>query len=156
MGHRPVQLSLAAPRKWGGRRLGAGRKPAPGRRPGVPHRPRPPHVAVHPVHVTLRSVETVRCLRAARVFPRVRRALAASSRPDFRIIQFTVQNDRVHLIAEADTRRAFSSGLRGLAIRIAKAVNRALGRRGRVWGDRYHARPLTTPRAVRHALVYVG
>jgi hypothetical protein len=34
-------------------------------------------------------------------------------------------------------------------------VNRALGRRGRVFGDRYHARALTTPRAVRHALVYV-
>ena len=155
MVRRPVQLSLPAPRTWGGRRPGAGRKPTPGRRPGVPHRPRPPHVALHPVHVTLRSVETIRCLRAARVFPRVRRALAASSRPDFRIIQFTVQNDHVHLIAEADTRRALSSGLRGLAIRMAKAVNVALRRRGRVWGDRYHARPLTTPREVRHCLVYV-
>jgi len=152
---RPVQLSLSAPRAWGGRRAGAGRKPTPGRRPGVPHRPRSPHVAFHPVHVTLRSIETVRCLRAGPVFPCVRRALTASSRADFRIIQFTVQNDPVHLIAEADTRRALSSGLRGLVIRIAKAVNRALGRRGRVWGDRYHARPLTTPRAVRHALVYV-
>jgi REP-associated tyrosine transposase len=26
---------------------------------------------------------------------------------------------------------------------------------GRVWGDRYHARALSTPRAVHHALVYV-
>src|SRR5262249_51404936 len=40
-------------------------------------------------------------------------------------------------------------------IRIARAVNRALGRRGRVWAERYHARALTTPRAVRNALVYV-
>jgi hypothetical protein len=45
--------------------------------------------------------------------------------------------------------------VRGLAIRVARAVNRALGRRGRVFADRYHARALTTPRAVRHALVYV-
>src|SRR5205823_1297855 len=139
----------------GGRRSGAGRKVTPGRRPGVPHRRRPVHVAAQPVHVTLRVVEAIRCLRAARVFPHVRRALAVSSREDFRIIQFTVQNDHIHLIAEADTGRALSSGVRGLVIRIARAVNGALGRRGPVWGDRYHARALTTPRAVRNALVYV-
>jgi len=85
----------------------------------------------------------------------VRRALAVSSREDFRIIHFTIQNDHVHLIAEADTGRALSSGVRGLAIRIARVVNRALGRSGRIWGDRYHARALTTPRAVRNVLVYV-
>jgi len=155
MARRPVQLLLPAPHTRGGRRAGAGRKLAPGRRPSVPHRPRPLHVAAQPVHVTLRAVEAIHCLRAPGVFPHVRRALAVSSRADFRIIQFTVQNDHVHLIAEADASRALSSGLRGLAIRIARAVNRALGRRGRVWGDRYHARALTTPRAVRNALVYV-
>jgi hypothetical protein len=32
---------------------------------------------------------------------------------------------------------------------LALAVNRALGRRGKVVGDRYHARALTTPRHMR-------
>ena len=104
MANRPVQLFLPTPSTRGGRRPGAGRKRMPGRRASVPHRQRPPHIAAHPVHVTLRSVEAVRCLRASRVFPLVRRAL---------------------------------------------------GRSGRIWGDRYHARALTTPRAVRHAIVYV-
>jgi hypothetical protein len=45
--------------------------------------------------------------------------------------------------------------MQGLAIRTARACNRALGRRGAVWGDRYHARLLPTPREVRNALVYV-
>jgi hypothetical protein len=45
--------------------------------------------------------------------------------------------------------------VRGLAIRVAKAVNRALGRHGRVWADRFHSRLLRTPREVRYALVYV-
>jgi hypothetical protein len=89
------------------------------------------------------------------VFPAVRSALRASSRADFRILEFSVQKDHVHLIVEADHRRALSGGLRGVAIRLARAVNRVLGRRGRVWDDRYHARSLTSPRAVRHALVYV-
>jgi len=66
-----------------------------------------------------------------------------------------VQDDHLHLIVEADDSRALGRGFRGLAIRVARAVNRALGRRGAVWGDRYHARALTSPRAVRNALVYV-
>src|SRR5437899_9452485 len=149
------QLSFPTPRAWGGRRAGAGRKPTPGRRPGVAHGARPPHLAAHPVHVTLRAGPAIRCLRAARVFPSVRRALAVSSHDNFRVLQFSVQDDHLHLIVEADDGRALGRGLRGLAIRVARAVNRALGRRGAVWGDRFHARALTSPRAVRHALVYV-
>jgi putative transposase len=112
-------------------------------------------VPAHPVHVTLRAVAALRCLRAPRVFPAVRGALAAASRADFRVVDYSVQGDHVHLIAEAADRRSLASGIRGLAIRLARAVNRALGRRGRVWADRYHARALSTPRAVRNALVYV-
>jgi REP element-mobilizing transposase RayT len=82
-------------------------------------------------------------------------ALARSSRAGFRVIEFSVQDDHVHLIAEAADRRTLSGGVRGLAIRLARAVNRTLGRRGQVWGSRYHARALTTPRAVRHVLIYV-
>src|SRR5437667_10770862 len=149
------QLSLPAPRTWGGRRTGAGRKPTPGRRPGVPHRRRPPHTVAHPLHVTLRTGPAVRCLRSERVFPTVRRAFAAASHGGFRVLQFSVQDDHLHLIVEADDTRALRRGLRGLAIRVARAVNRALGRHGAVWQDRYHARALTSPRAVRHALVYV-
>jgi hypothetical protein len=45
--------------------------------------------------------------------------------------------------------------MHGLAIRLALAVNRALGRKGMVVGDRYHVRPLTTPRQMRTSMVYV-
>src|SRR5919201_3516409 len=151
----PEQLSLPVPRTWGGRRPGAGRKLAPGRRPRVPHRARPAHNAAHPVQVTLRTTRAVRCLRSARVFPAVRRALAVSSHDGFRIVHFSVQDDHVHLLVEGETRERLSSGLRGLAIRIARAVNRVHGRRGAVWAGRYHARALRTPRETRTALAYV-
>ena len=107
------------------------------------------------MHVTLRAVAAIRCLRSNRAFPAVRHALAVSSRADFRIVEFSVQDDHVHLIAEADHARALASGIRGLVIRLAHAVNRALRRRGRVWDDRYHARALTTPREVHNAIAYV-
>jgi hypothetical protein len=89
------------------------------------------------------------------VFGVVRAALAAASGPSFRLLQFSVQADHVHALVEADGQTAFVRGVQGLAIRVAKAVNRALARRGPLWGDRYHARMLSSPRDVRNALVYV-
>ena len=141
-------------RTWGGRRHGAGRKPS-GPRPGVPHRIRPAHQARHPLHVTLRAREGLPSLREESIFPALRRGLGQASRRGLRLLEFSVQRDHVHLIVEAADRRALSRGLQGLAIRLAKAINRVLDLRGRIWGDRYHARALRTPREVRNALVYV-
>jgi hypothetical protein len=56
---------------------------------------------------------------------------------------------------EASDRDALVRGMRGLVIRCARAINRVLGRRGRVWADRCHTHALKTPREVRNALVYV-
>jgi hypothetical protein len=85
----------------------------------------------------------------------MRRAFGKASRASFRVVHFSVQTDHVHLLVEAADKRALSRGTSGLSIRLARAVNRLLGRRGSVWGDRYHARALHTPREVRHGLVYV-
>ena len=155
----PVQLSLplAAPQKppgRGGFREGAGRKPGTGRRL-VRHRVREAHSSFHPVHVVLRS--KFKPLRSQFVFPTVRQALAKATRArgDFRITQFSVQGDHVHLIVEAGSQAALSRGMQGLAIRIARAVNRLVRRRGKLWADRFFSRELTSPRVVRNALAYV-
>ena len=147
------QLDLAF-RSWGGRRRGAGRKASPGRR-AVPRRRRHTHDPRVPVHVTLRASRGLLSLREARIFQVVRTALADASRGAFRVLHFSVQADHVHLLVEADAHSALVRGLQGLAIRLARAVNRLLGRRAGVWSHRYHARQLRTPREVRHALVYV-
>ena len=42
-----------------------------------------------------------------------------------------------------------------MAIRMAKGLNRVMGRKGTVFADRYHSRSLRTPAEVRRALVYV-
>ena len=151
----PHQHSLPFRPGRGGPRRNAGRKRlAP--RPLVPHRARAEHKARHPVHVTLRSA--FRPLRSEYVFPTVCIAIRGATRRDperFRVLHFSVQWDHVHLIVEASDARALSSGVRGLAIRLARYVNQLVTRRGRFWADRWHGRALTTPRAVRNALVYV-
>ena len=138
----------------GGFREGAGRKPGTGRRL-VRHRVREAHSSLHPVHVVLRS--KLKPLRSQFVFPTVRQALAKATRArkDFRITQFSVQGDHVHLIVEADSHSALSRGMQGLAIRLARAVNGLLNRAGKVWADRFFSRELKSPRVVRNALAYV-
>jgi REP element-mobilizing transposase RayT len=90
------------------------------------------------------------------MFRQIKKALAgARDRFGFRLIHFSVQRDHLHLLAEASDRRALSRGVQGLAIRVAKAVNRRLQRRGKVFSDRYHARALKSPRETRWALRYV-
>jgi hypothetical protein len=71
------------------------------------------------------------------------------------VIHFSIQQDHGHFIVEGDEPRRARGGVHGLAIRLALAVNRVLGRKGKVIGDRYHVRPLATPRQMRASLVYV-
>jgi REP element-mobilizing transposase RayT len=139
---------------WGGARPGAGRPKRAGA--GVPHRTRPALSRHHPVHVTLRVAKGVRSLRGSRVFRGLRRALAAAKRRfGFRLVHYSVQSNHIHMLAEADDRVALTRGLQGLQVRVARAINRARDRSGRVFSDRYHARVLKTPLEVRRALVYV-
>src|SRR5688572_17536520 len=148
---RSRQLSLPL-KTWGGARKGAGRKRASGRA-STPHRARPEHNGAHSLHVTLRA--GLRPLRSQHVSPTVRRAIAQASSESFRVVQFSMQDDHLHLIIEAADKQVLSRGMRGLVIRIARQVNKLLMRRGRLWADRWHARALTSPRQVRNALVYV-
>lgn len=141
-------------RTHGGQRAGAGRKRG-GERASVPHRDRARHDPRHPAHVTLRAAALPASLRQRGLFVAVRGALARASSDRFRVLHFSVQSNHVHLLVEADGATSFTRGVQGLAIRVAKAVNRALGRRGGVWAERFHARWLTSPRAMRNALVYV-
>jgi hypothetical protein len=121
----------------------------------MPHVTRPKLDSRFPVQVTIRATPGLPSLRSPRVFGALRRAIARASVDRFRVIHFSIQQDHAHFIVEGDEARRARGGVHGLAIRLALAVNRALGRKGKVVGDRYHARPLTTPRQMRTSMVYV-
>jgi len=107
------------------------------------------------VHLTLRCVAGLPSLRSMDTFPTVVAALRAAQGAAFRVLHFSVQDNHVHLLVEANDSASLRKGARSLGIRLARAVNRSCGRRGRVLDDRYHTRPLRTPREVRFALAYV-
>jgi putative transposase len=127
-----MQLPLAVARTWGGARKGAGRKPR--GRPSMPHVSRPKIDPRYPVQVTIRATTGLPSFRSPRVFGALRRAIARASVDRFRVIHFSIQQDHGHFIIEGDEPRRARGGVHGLAIRLALAVNRALGRKGKVVG----------------------
>ncbi len=147
-----------------------------GRRPGRPpkvgarlrHGARPALAAAHPVHVTwrfrvglpnLRTPELMRVIRgrfvAGKRYPRDAGGAGAGAGAGFRLVHFSVQRNHVHLLCEASDAMALARGLQGLAIRVAKGLNKHLSMHGRVFDDRYHHRILKSPKEVRWALGYV-
>jgi REP element-mobilizing transposase RayT len=145
------QLQLALPR----RKPGPGRPPK-GQRAGVSHRRRPAVDRHAGIHVTMRLQAGRANLRAPATYAVIRGALAdGCDRPGFRLVQFSVQTNHLHLMVEADGNVALARGMQGLAIRTAKRLNRLFRTCGRVFADRYHAHVLRAPREARHALAYI-
>jgi REP-associated tyrosine transposase len=147
-----VQLELP-PRGLGGRRPGAGRPKS--RKSGVPHLRRERFRKL-PVHITLKVLDGVGDLRTDKRFHRIKCAFfAACDHLDMRILQFSVQGNHIHLVVEAVHHEALARAMQGLAIRLAKGINRISGRHGTVFAHRYHAHLLKTPAEVRNAVHYV-
>jgi REP element-mobilizing transposase RayT len=123
---------------------------------GAPHVARPSFDRWTPVHVTLRVLPGLRSLRGCKTFRAVHRALSSGNkRPDFRLVEYSVQSTHFHFIVESPSTQSLTRAVQGLAIRLARTVNRALGRSGTVFGDRYRSRVISGPRDARNTLRYV-
>ncbi|HEY1552410.1 MAG TPA: transposase [Kofleriaceae bacterium] len=150
------QLTLDSARKPSGRggwRPGSGRKK---RRSTVSHQTRPAFAARYPQHVTMRlGAETPPIAREYLMKRVFRPCIALCEKPFFRVVEFNVLSNHVHLICEADDAMTLARGVQGLAIRLARRLNTALKRKGKFFGPRYHAVALRTPTQVRNTLRYV-
>src|SRR5262245_58994451 len=114
-----LDLTLAPPRRWGGRRAGAGRKP--GVRRPVPHRPRSGVAQRFPTHVTLKVRAGIPSLRAVAVVRAVERSFGEScDRGDFRLVQYTLLHNHAHCIVEAADGYALARGMKAIGARLAR------------------------------------
>jgi putative transposase len=151
------ELQLPAPKprmEWGGVRPGAGRPRTLVHDPI--HTARPEHKERHPSHINLRVVPEVGRLRRRKqwqVFRRV--ALRAGDLDEFRVVHISIQSNHIHLIVEGASSEAITRGMQRFASMTARALNRLLGRKGRVFAHRYHRVDITSPRQMRNALAYV-
>src|SRR5512139_1981283 len=143
-------------RTHGGARARAGRKPTVPGRPRLRHGKRPALEPRFPVHVTKRVRRDVTRLRRFELAKVLRRAFVHGCRRGaFRVCQFSIQGNHIHLICEASDVAQLARGIGGWSVRVARGLNGHLGRTGAVFDDRYHLEILTTPTQTRHALCYV-
>ncbi len=150
------------------RKGNSGRKPK-GKRAGSPHKTRPDLRANTPIHIVLRVVAEIGSLRRRFMYRAIREATISVAMRElhdriegcFRIVHISIQRTHIHLIVEADTKRALSRGMQSFQISAAKHLNRAFSRhlperrRGTVFPDRYHEELITSPKQARHTLSYV-
>jgi hypothetical protein len=95
-------------------------------------------------------------LRSRRCFSIIERAFyRVSGRDGSRFCHYSVQHNHVHVVVEAEDPVALARALQAMTIRIAKGLNKLMGKKGAVFADRYHARTLRTPTEVRNVIVYV-
>ncbi|HEY1549684.1 MAG TPA: transposase [Kofleriaceae bacterium] len=85
----------------------------------------------------------------------IRPCISLCAKPFFRVVEFNVLSNHVHLICGADDAMALARGAQGLPIRLARRLNTALKRKGKLFGPRYHAVALRSPSQVRNTLRYV-
>ena len=148
-----------------------GRKPN-GPRAGESHLKRRRLGPRSALHIVLRVERAVGSLRKRFMYRALREATIAVAKRElayaevkgaFRIVHLSIQRTHVHLLVEADNRKALSEGMRCFGISAAKHINRefsakaklAKRRRGRVFADRYHEELIKTPYQARRALAYV-
>jgi REP element-mobilizing transposase RayT len=121
----------------------------------VPHRVRPTVEGSGGVHVTWKLVDGIPSLRQKRMLQELVRCFrAAKERFGLDLIGYTVMGNHLHLIVGAKSDDSLRRGLQGLGVRLARAVNRTLGRSGKVFRERFFARVLRTQRAVYYTVRY--
>ena len=95
-------------------------------------------------------------MRTHRCFRALRRAFAKGcDRFGFRLVHFSVQGNHIHLIVEAPDAESLWRAMKGLEVRMARALNKVMRRKGQVFPARYHAHLLESPREAQHAVRYV-
>lgn len=95
-------------------------------------------------------------LRTHRCFRALRRAFQRGcERFGYRLVHFSVQGNHIHLIVEAPDAVQLGRAMKGLEVRMARALNAVMRRRGAVFADRYRSHLLRSPREAANAVRYV-
>ena len=142
----------------GGARPGAGRPRS--KTSGVPHTRRPEMGGEVPASLTLRIDDitdwggNLRDLVTMEVI--LRCFEAAKDRFGMRICHYSVQSNHIHLLVEADDRECLIRGMRGLTTRLARNLNKHWGRKGKLFTDRYHSKPIEDAEHGANTIAYLG
>src|SRR5262249_46155825 len=108
------------------------------------------------VHVTVRMAQHVWNLRSRRSLNVLTTALyRGADRFGMKVVQASVQGNHCHLLVEADRTASLTRGMKGLGVRIAKGLNRLMGRRAQPPAPPSPAHTPNPPREARTPAPYI-
>lgn len=146
------QLEFKKVGGWGGKRKGAGR---PNKSGQVSHAKRIRVRSSIPMHVTWRLKKGLPSLRRRQALKSFKRAAENAKEFGLRLLHFSILNNHVHMMVEANNNKELSSGMRSFGSSFGKAIRKVAGGRGSVFDGRFHLMPLSSPTQTRNALIYV-
>ena len=121
----------------------------------VPHRRRQ-HIANDALHVTLKLIDGLPNLRKQPELERITHAIeAAQERFGCRIIAFSLMRNHMHLTIEAPNKEELARAMKGLKVRMVRALNRLWRRSGSIFLERYHAVALRGLQQAHRTMRYV-
>ena len=109
-----------------------------------------------PVFVTWAMRGHVWNLRAKRCLREIQRAFLVGRKSGFQVVHYAVLGNHVHMLVEAEDGRALSRGMQGLAVRVARSLQRVMGKTGSVFKERFHSRVLKTAGDVKRVRLYIA
>ncbi len=110
-----------------------------------------------PVHITVRLRDGLPNMRTPRAYRKLERAFRkGNKKKGFRLVAYAVLSNHMHFFVDARSKQCLSKAMQALQVRLARTLNNHWHRKGTVWFDRYHSRPVEQrPSAIRRALRYV-
>src|SRR5919201_6619933 len=123
----PVQMTFEERRRF--TRAGKPKKrpgPKPAEFADVRHRTRAVHKYWNPLHVTMRAKRGLPSFRTQTLHGAFEQAVRRTRRDDFRVVEFSIQDDHLHLIVEADDADALARGMKSFSVRANRLFNAAL------------------------------
>jgi putative transposase len=117
-----------------------------------------------PLHINLKLIEGLPNLRRNALLEEFKESVKKAKAQGLYILHYSIQDDHIHLFAEAKSNTALAAGMRSLVGRFAKFVRKfayntskssKCKRLGSVFKGRYHLHVLKTPREVKNTLEYV-
>lgn len=119
---------------WGGARPGSGRPKDPNS--GAPHTPRP---AVSPNQMVAVQLRVNTDLKKVAATNALFSAMSGGSSEErgFRVLRYALEGREILVVVKARDTVSLSLGMQGLGVRISRQVNRAMGRRGKLFEDRF-------------------
>lgn len=97
----------------------------------------------------MRMQDSIPSLQGPELLPIVKECVERGSEGQgYRLVLCAIHPRQLHLLLEAVDTRGCIRAVQGLAIRLARHVNRALNRRGKLFADRYLDELLRSPQEV--------